>query len=175
VDKRKTHLLILNASAPILFTPLQVDATDGADVRTLGRLFMELHVADALQPLFRAGQPKHLRHVAEEVCTYLDTLKVRDLVARMDYNQINLSYLGFSCDGPPEAAGPAAPPAPHRLGWFRTWYGHAEGACSDTESRPSALAIAWPRVELHAQSTRYRWIRQRGHRPQGCAYQRHVR
>lgn len=56
---------------------VQVDTPDPADVRTLGRLFAELRVADALQPLFRAGQPQLLRHVAEEICSYLDTLKVR--------------------------------------------------------------------------------------------------
>lgn len=56
---------------------LQVDAADPADVRTLGRLFAELHIADALQPLVRAAQPQLLRPFAEEICTYLDTLKVK--------------------------------------------------------------------------------------------------
>ena len=55
----------------------QAAALDPADVRTLGRLFAELQIADVLQPIACAAQPQLLRPLSEEICAYLDTLRVR--------------------------------------------------------------------------------------------------
>lgn len=46
-------------------------------MRTLGRLFAELQIADVLQPIACAAQLQLLRPLAEEICAYLDTLRVR--------------------------------------------------------------------------------------------------
>ena len=59
----------------ISFYPDQ--GTGEADIRTLGRLFTELNIADALQPVFQCGKPDFVKHIAAEISIYLDTLRVR--------------------------------------------------------------------------------------------------
>lgn len=67
--------MFINAKARILIMFSQ--GAGEADIRTLGRLFAELNLADALQPVLQCGRPGLVKHIAVEICVYLDTLRVR--------------------------------------------------------------------------------------------------
>ena len=50
-----------------------VDSDEG---RALERLLAECNVADALQPLFQCREPGFAEHIADEICSYMDSTEV---------------------------------------------------------------------------------------------------